>query len=281
MDIPCYKADLHCHTTASDGLLRPEEVVKIAAKKGLKALGITDHDTVEGWQEAEKAGKKYGIKVVKGIEINTDWNEKEVHIIGYELDRESASLQKHLLDLREKRKKRVEKILYKLKELGFEIPFKEVLKYVKGDSIGRPHIAQAMISRGYVQNFREAFDKYLRIGAPAYVPRYKLDPEEAIKIVRESGGVAVLAHPGAQELEGEIYRWKRVGLQGLEVIHPEHSDEDIKKYQSIARQLELIMTGGSDFHGEGVKPGIIIGKWGIGMDAVEQIEKLTAQKTMV
>ncbi|AFV01350.1 putative metal-dependent phosphoesterases (PHP family) [Dehalobacter sp. UNSWDHB] len=274
-----FEADLHCHTTASDGILTPEEVVKSAAEVGLKALAITDHDTINGWAEAEQAVAETGLCLVKGIEINTDWAGKEVHILGYELQEGNEVLHTRLQELREKRVQRIRKILQKLEQLGITLTFEEVSQFVNGDSVGRPHVAQAMIRHGYAANLKDAFERFLKIGRPAYVPRYKLDPVEAITIIREAGGVAVLAHPGSQCTEPEIAAWVDSGLQGIEVYHPDHGAEERNYFKALAERKSLLITGGSDFHGHAIKPGIELGSWGVGMGVIQQIEQLRRKKT--
>jgi len=269
-----YEADLHCHTTASDGLLPPGDLIRLAAEKGLRAIAVTDHDTTLGWAEAEEAAKQYRLVLLKGIEINTDWEGKEVHILGYGMDNQDSTLKLRLADIQEKRVARIKKILQKLDAIGYHITFSEVMQFVKGQSAGRPHVAQIMLKKGFVTSVKEAFDKYLRIGAPAYVPRYKLTPVQAIQIIREAGGVAVIAHPGAQCLEKEINEWVKAGLQGIEVIHPDHSFEDNIRYRMIAEQLDLIATGGSDYHGPGIKQGINLGDFGVDMEVVERISEI-------
>lgn len=269
-----FEVDLHCHTTASDGLLKPSEIVERAYNKGLKAIGITDHDTIDGWQDAENSADRLPIQIIKGIEINTDWQQREIHILGYLMDQNSFSFNSRIKDLQQKRILRVKEILNKLELLSIDITFDEVRGYAKGNSIGRPHVAQAIIDRGYVGDFREAFDRYLRVGAPAYVPRYKLTPAEAIGMIREANGVAVLAHPGVQKIEKEIKGWVEHGLQGIEVYHPDHSLEDSARYHIMTQKLGLISTGGSDFHGKRIKSGIDIGDWGVDLEIIDQLERV-------
>lgn len=272
---PQYEADLHCHTTASDGQLSPGALIRLAAEKGLQAIAITDHDTISGWAEAEEAAKQVHIVLLKGIEINTDWEGKEVHILGYGMDNQDSALKLRLADLQEKRLARIKKIIEKLDAVGFHISFAEVMQLVKGQSAGRPHVAQIMQKKGFVASVKEAFDKYLRIGAPAYVPRYKLTPIQAIQIIQDAGGVPVIAHPGAQCLEKEIGDWVNAGLKGIEVIHPDHSFEDNIRYRIIAEQFCLVATGGSDYHGPGIKQGINLGDWGVSIEVVEKIIEMT------
>ncbi len=275
--VPKYDADLHCHTSASDGESTPEEVVLLAAETGLKALAITDHDTVSGLEDAEKKARQLGIILVKGIEINTDGDGKEVHVLGLSMDEKKPYLKKKLVELQGKRIIRINEILEKLKKLRVDISYQEVLIYAKGESVGRPHVAQAMVKHGYVASFKEAFDRYLKIGSPAYVPRKKITPVLAIEIIREAGGVAVLAHPGDRILDSEIKLWINEGLQGIEVNHPDHSKQEIMKYTRITEKMKLIATGGSDYHGSGIKPGIKLGGWGVGLEVIDQIEKAKAK----
>lgn len=268
------EADLHCHTTASDGLLTPWELVKAAAECGLKAIGITDHDTTSAWEEAEKAGIHYEVDILRGIELNTDWSGTEVHILGYEMDPNSLILQEKLRVLREARYKRVFTILEKLQSQGIDIQKAEIQKIARGESVGRPHIAQALMNKGIVKTIREAFDCYIGLGAPAYVPRNKLSPEQGIALVRAAGGVAILAHPGVHSLWKGIPPWIELGLQGIEVTHSEHSLADEKQCRELAERYNLIMTGGSDYHGEERKPGIHLGDWGTSYEVVEKIRRI-------
>lgn len=272
---PRYEADLHCHTTASDGLLSPADLVRHAFRKGLKALAITDHDTIKGWNEAEEAAESLGIELIPGIEINTDWEGREVHILGFGMEKNNQVFQNELHALQHKRVARIEKILEVLEKLRIEISLEDVLNYAGGESVGRPHVAQAMVEKGWADNVHSAFEHYLKRGAPAYVPRYKLSPVEAIRMIRQAGGAAVLAHPGHSRAESMIQIWVEEGLQGIEVVHPDHSADDSRRYRQIAEKSGLIATGGSDYHGHGIKPGIELGDWGTGLDVVEQLKEIT------
>ena len=273
--IKLYEADLHCHTTASDGLLTPTELVHLAAELGLKGVGITDHDTIAGWKEAEEAGVDYQIRILRGIELSTEWQGKEVHLLGYFVDEASDYLNDQLRGLRKAREQRMLKILARLEAQEIYISVGEVRKFVHGESIGRPHIAQALMERGYVKSISEGFDRYIGLGALAYVPRYKLTPQEGINIIRGANGVAVLAHPGVHRLECGIPEWVEMGLQGIEVLHSGHNPDDEKRYRAIAQQYNLLSTGGSDFHGEGIKAGVVLGGWGVPLDVLHQIHNLT------
>ena len=269
-----YEADLHCHTTASDGLLTPTELVRTAAELGIKGIGVTDHDTIQGWKEAEEAGANYQIQILRGIELNTNWHGKEVHILGYEVDGSSRDLNDKLGCLRKAREQRMLEILERLKLQGVDLSDSEVQQFAQGESIGRPHIAQALLERGYISTIREGFDRYIGMGAPAYVPRYKLTPEEGIELVRAAHGVAVLAHPGVQRLEEGIPSWVEVGLQGIEVLHSEHNSDDERIFRDLAKEYDLLTTGGSDFHGEARKPGVKLGHWGVSLEVIQQILNL-------
>lgn len=269
-----YEADLHCHTTASDGILTPKELIRFAADLGLKGIGITDHDTIQGWKEAEEAGARYKIQILRGIELNTDWQGKEVHILGYEVDSSSGYLNDKLRSLSKEREQRMLEILERLTTQGIMICEDEVRQLAQGESIGRPHIAQVLMERGFVGNIREAFERYIGMGAPAYVARHKLTTEEGIELVRAARGIPVLAHPGMQRLGEEIPAWVEVGLQGIEVIHSEHKPEDVTRYKAIAQKYHLLTTGGSDFHGETRKPGVELGRWGASLNVLRQILEL-------
>jgi predicted metal-dependent phosphoesterase TrpH len=266
-----YEADLHCHTTSSDGLLSPTELVQLAAKLGLKGIGITDHDTIHGWKEAEEAGAAHQITILKGIELNTNWENKEVHILGYEMDSSSKYFIDKLKGLRNAREKRIVKILDRLRNLGINLSIDEVQQFAQGESIGRPHIGQALVKRGYVTSIQEGFERYIGLGAPAYVPSLKLTPEEGIRLIRGAHGIAVLAHPGVLRLEEGVPAWVKAGLQGIEVRHSQHKPDDEKRYFKIAQEYGLLTTGGSDFHGEACKPGVNLGGWGVSMDVIKQI----------
>lgn len=276
-DAALYEADLHCHTTASDGLLSPKELVSLASRIGLKGIAITDHDTIEGWQEAEEAGGIYKVQILKGIELNTNSQGKEVHILGYELDGSSPSLLAKLKYLKEARDLRMQEILRRLGEEGIQLAKEEVRTFAKGGSIGRPHIAQALLEKGYIQSIQEGFERYIGAGAPAYVPSYKLTPKEGIEVIRSARGIPVLAHPGMQRLEEKIPAWVKLGLQGIEVSHSKHRPEDEALYRTIAGKYKLIMTGGSDFHGEARKPGVELGHWGVPLSVLLDIKKLAAR----
>jgi len=242
--------DLHSHTTASDGTLSPRELVREAARRGVRVLAITDHDSTDGLAEAlDEAAKHPPLTLVPGIEINCDVDAGEVHILGYFLDYAADWFQAFCRAQREERAARVHRIAARLAELGVPIDPQEVFDLVKEGSAGRPHIAQVMVNHGYVKSVREAFDKYLRAGGPAHVPRKKLSPAEAVAIVRKARGVPVLAHPGLAGKDDLIPELVRAGLMGIECYYHEHSAAQTAGYVQMCKDLGLVATGGSDFHG--------------------------------
>lgn len=242
--------DLHSHTTASDGTLAPRELVRLAARHGVRVLAVTDHDSTGGLAEAMDEAKSLPpLEVVPGLEINCDVAGAEVHVLGYCVDWEAAWFQEFLGAQREERRQRVYRIAARLAELGMPIDPEDVFALVKEGSAGRPHVAQAMVDRGYVKSVREAFDRYLSMNGPANVPRRRFTPAEAVGVIRRARGVPVLAHPGLANRDELIPELVEAGLLGLEAFYPEHSAGQITAYREMCACLGLIATGGSDFHG--------------------------------
>lgn len=247
--------DLHTHTQASDGMNRPSQNVQLAFERGLHALAITDHDTVAGVEEALLAGGRLGIEVVPGVEISTMAGGKDIHILGYYVNIHDEVFLGRLAELRRTRELRNEKILAKLKELGISITMDEVIRglgreLAPDESIGRPHIADALVRKGHAGSMREAFDRYLAQGAAAYVPQERIHPSVACGWIRDAGGVPVLAHPGIygdDELVDTIIR--EAAPVGIEVYHSDHGADDETRYLAMAERYSLIVTGGSDYHG--------------------------------
>jgi hypothetical protein len=253
--------DLHSHTTASDGTLAPRELVRLAARHGVRVLAVTDHDSTGGVREAlDEARSLASLEIVPGLEINCDVPGAEIHVLGYCVDWEAPWFQEFLAAQREERRRRVYRIAERLAELGLPIEPDAVFALVKEGSAGRPHVAQAMVDRGYVKSVREAFDRYLSRNGPANVPRRRLTPAEAVRIVRRARGVPVLAHPGLANRDELIPELVEAGLLGIEAFYPEHSSGQITMYREMCARLGLVATGGSDFHGPrvgGVKhPGV-------------------------
>ncbi|MBM4439394.1 MAG: PHP domain-containing protein [Candidatus Rokubacteria bacterium] len=242
--------DLHAHTTASDGTLAPRELVALAAKKGVRVLAVTDHDSTSGIAEARAAAAAHpGLTIVPGIEINCDVEGAEVHVLGYFLDLDAAWFQEFLAAQREERRARIHRILDRLAALGVFVDAAEVFALVREGSAGRPHVAQAMVHRGYVKSVREAFDRYLHNGGPASAPRRRLTPEDAVAVIRRARGVPVIAHPGLANRDAMIDGLVAAGLMGIESYYPEHSAAQTQSYLALCARHGLVATGGSDFHG--------------------------------
>lgn len=248
--------DLHCHSTASDGTLSPSQVIALAVRNGLSALALTDHDTVAGVPEAADAARKAGLDFLTGIEISCDVPKPAtMHLLGYGVDPHSPVLlgmSKRLIDARNDRNPR---IIQRLNELGVAVAMPEVEAEAGGDVVGRPHIAAVLVRKGYSSSIRQAFDRYLGQGGAAYFDKERLPPRQAVGLVRQSGGVAVLAHPvqlrteNDAQLERIIKDLKDSGLVGLEVLHSDHDLALVEKYSRLADRYGLLKTGGSDFHG--------------------------------
>lgn len=240
--------DLHLHTTASDGRLTPQEVLQCAEEQGLEYIAITDHDTVEGYLEvAGLTGRK--VKVIAGVEFSTDLPEHEVHILGYGIDANDRKLAAYFSLLREARQKRIMKMVEKLQDLGFFLEYEDVVK-TAGDAvcIGRPHVARTLVEKGYFKLSEEAFISLIGKKKPAYVPHYKLTPQEVIALIKNAGGIPVLAHPGLVGCDAIVESLIEDGIAGMEVFHPRHSEEETKRYLAMAEAKGLIISGGSDFH---------------------------------
>ncbi|MBP5319532.1 MAG: PHP domain-containing protein [Kiritimatiellae bacterium] len=257
--------DLHIHSTCSDGSDEPSSLVEEGKKIGLAGMALTDHDTMDGVGEFLDACRQEGMTGIAGIEFSVDTEETggSLHMLGYGLDPEYPGVVEALEKVQEGRMWRNEQILAKLNELGMELEWAEVEDCAGEDVIGRPHFAQAMINRNYVSSVPEAFEKYLAKGAPAYVDRYRLFPEECIPLIRAAGGVAVLAHPftwleDPEELAAELVRLKELGLYGIEALHAEHTMEQVMDLMRLAKRFDLQVTGGSDYHGA-VKPDVALG----------------------
>jgi len=267
------RADLHVHTTASDGTLTPEEVVDLAGSLGLAAVALADHDTVAGIEPAVRRSHERGGRpeVVPALEVNTEWRGRDIHILGYFVEWEDERLARALARLRAARLARVERMLDKLTALGIRIPLDRVVSLCEEGSIGRPHVARAMVEGGWVGSLREAFERYLGRGRPAFVERYRFSPVEAVRVVRAAGGVAVLAHPGHGATPSLIRELVAAGLEGVEVRHPEHDDRLECMYLAMARELGLVATGGSDCHGPGSAYGAALGSYTVGAEVVGEL----------
>ena len=269
------RIDLHLHTTHSDGSCSTAEVMAFAKQAGLTALAITDHDIVDGIPEATAIGKELGIEVVPGVEISSRLGESELHILGYFLNWTDPLLAQRLSTLRDSRHLRNPKIVQCLNELGIPITYEEVRALAGTESVGRPHIARLLMEKKFVTSAKEAFDRYLANGRPAFVDRELPEPAEAVRWIREAGGVPVLAHPtwvrtSAEGLRVLVRDLKAAGLGGMEVHYSTHTPSQTTEYLDLARQCDLLVTGGSDFHGV-TKPDIEVG---IGRGQLKVSQKL-------
>jgi len=241
--------DMHTHTNISDGIYSPKELIKYAISKGLNGVAITDHDAIDGIDEAiEYAHTQNDFLVVPGIELSTEFQETEIHILGYNINHNDEVLKNTLSFLKKQRINRAFKIVEKLNKLNINITYNEIKNKSPNGVIGRPHVSRLLIEKGCVHDMKEAFEKYLGNQAPAYVPRYKITPSEAIELIKSSGGFSVIAHPKSINSDYLLLDILKNDVDGIEVYHPTHNSTDREKYLSIANKYNLIVTAGSDFH---------------------------------
>jgi predicted metal-dependent phosphoesterase TrpH len=249
------RIDLHSHSRASDGQHAAAEVARLAAQAGVAVWSLSDHDTVAGMAAAAAAAAALGIRLVPGIELSAFLDRREIHLLGHFVDPEHPTLRRFENFLAEQRRERMHHIVRKLAALGVHLRVTDIEKFGDGKTIGRPHVARAIQETGAVTSVKEAFDRFLGEGKPAYVGRYRLEAEEAVQLVRGAGGVTTVAHPGVSRLErGDLERLRAAGVEGLEVHHPDHNPSVREKYLRIAEAFDLVPTAGSDFHGEAVQP---------------------------
>lgn len=270
--------DLHSHTTASDGQYSPEELVGLAHAAKVTVLAVTDHDTVAGISAASEAARAVGIRLVPGIELSTFVNGREVHVLGHFINPANPAVASFSELLRNERYKRMERMIEKMRALGYPVTMSEVETLAQKAHLGRPHLARVLVERGFCVDTKEAFDRFLGDGKPAHVERYKLSGEEAIALIRGAGGTATVAHPGVSKLEAhELTALAQAGLSGLEVHHSDHNPSLRKKYLDLASVLKLVPTAGSDFHGEKVTPLRKLGTASMEPAAFEQLEERAKQ----
>ncbi|MBX2865618.1 MAG: PHP domain-containing protein [Leptolyngbyaceae cyanobacterium MAG.088] len=244
--------ELHCHTTFSDGTLTPTQLVERAAAKGVKALAITDHDTISGWDEARRAAQPHGLEIVPGIELSTTYNDRSMHILGFYPD--PQKIEDPLNERIQGRHRRAQKMAEKLMELGFPI---ELPPMPGNMAPGRPHIANALLAAGHVTSQQDAFQRFIGDHGPAYVPYEKFTAEEGIRLLQDCGAVPVWAHPYLFRggiVEDVLPELVKAGLMGVEVYHPQHSISEERVLEDFCEQYGLLMTGGSDYHGPQPKP---------------------------
>ncbi|HJP58764.1 MAG TPA: PHP domain-containing protein [Gemmatimonadaceae bacterium] len=245
--------DLHTHSTASDGTLPPERVVEAAKRCNLAAIALTDHDSIAGVASARTAGDRLGIRVVAGCELSAFQDDHEVHLLALHLSR-LETLERRLEELRVLRHDRAEKIVAKLNALSIPITVEEVLQQANGGAVGRPHVARALLARGAVVDFKDAFTRYLGSAGSAFVPKARLSIADAIEIAHEAGGLAIWAHPAEGGRRDRLEPLVNAGLDGVEVKHPSHSSDDVRSLQALADYFGLVVSGGSDWHGSSEGP---------------------------
>jgi len=265
-------ADLHVHTNQSDGTSSPEKIVEESIRAGLSAIAIVDHDTVNAFPRSLIAAAPCGLEVVPGIELTAQYEDQEIHILGYFVDYQNRDLLGELAAVRQNRVERVYRIVNNLRGLGLNLDAQSVFDISGNSTVGRMHIARALLENGLVGSTAEAFRKYIGDKSPAYVLGFKFSPAEAIKLIKDSGGVAVLAHPYIIQNDNLIRQFAHEGLSGLEVYYPEHSQSMINFYLGLARELNLLVTGGSDFHGD-AKPDIRLGMAKVPLDLVDKLRQ--------
>lgn len=263
------RADLHTHTTYSDGVLSPYDLIQKAHKAGISTIAITDHDNVGALDEAVEWGQRLGISVIPGVELSATLGEKDVHILSYFFDPSDQRLLEYLSFFRGERLKRAERIVKKLNRINVPLKFDAVLEKAGIGSVGRPHIANALLEEGLVDSFHEAFEKFIGTGGPAYESKFQLNPQEAFRLISSAGGLSFLAHPGGYFVEQDLLELIKIGLDGIEVVHPSHSPQQREYYRGIVNQYFLLESGGSDFHGGKKNDDHVFGAFTVPMHVVE------------
>lgn len=272
------KIDLHSHTLYSDGAHSPVDLVKKAHSAGINILGITDHDSINGILEATVYGKELGIEVVPGLELSTDLEDKEIHLLAYYIDVNHEELQKYLSFFREERFHRAQRMVQKLRKMGLSITLDDVLVHAKNSAIGRPHIAYALLDLGYIKNYIEAFDRFIGDNGPAFERKIHISPKSALKLINDAGGLSFIAHPGYMK-ESILINLIKAGIDGIEVIHPSHNPSQVKFYRGIVNQYCLLESGGSDFHGGKKCDDDNLGKYYIGIQQLDAMKKMIVRNS--
>jgi predicted metal-dependent phosphoesterase TrpH len=255
----------------------------LALEQGLVAIALTDHDTLSGVMEAQRVATNTKLEVIAGVEINSEGGWGDLHFLGYYVDPENDLLQERLQEMQNVRVKRARKMLDRLRDMGMTLEWEKVRALAGGDSIGRPHIGQALRDQHYVETVREAFERFIDRDGPAYVPRLRLTPPEVIQAITGAGGVPVIAHPvssGTAAIE-RIPEFVEYGLRGVEVYYPNHSPEDIEMLLEVCQEYGLLATGGSDFHGRGVMGGMALGSVHVPWECVERLREAVSATTVL
>jgi len=265
-------ADLHLHTLFSDGTYTPEDLIQESLRSGLSAIAVVDHDTIDGVEPAIQVAKKNEVEVLPGIELSAEDDGLEIHILGYLIDYKRQDLKEKLVLLRKNRIERIYKIVDKLKNLGLTLKAEAVFDMAGEGTVGRLHVARAMVNAGLVSSTGEAFQKYIGDKSPAYVCNFRFSPQDAIKLIKDVGGIPVLAHPYVLNSDNLIPKFIDYGLMGLEVYYPEHSQGMVNFYLGLTKKYNLLVTGGSDCHGN-AKPEARIGSIKIPYELVEKLKE--------
>lgn len=276
--MPDIKIDLHMHTTHSDGYFTPSELVVKAKENGLDIVSITDHDNLLGIEEAVNKGKEIGVEVIPGVEISSDIRDREVHILAFFIESGNEELERYLAFFREERIKRAERMVHKLNSIGIGIKFEDVLDKAKIGAVGRPHIAQALLEKGYVSSYFDAFNKYIGNNCPAFEKKVHISPQSAFKIISDAGGLSFIAHPGNMP-EDILKELIESGVDGVEVFHPSHYPQHVKFYKGIASEYFLLESGGSDFHGGKREDERNLGRFYVVPAVLEAMRKRLLKKT--
>jgi predicted metal-dependent phosphoesterase TrpH len=267
--------DIHTHSMASDGEYVAVDLAERAAASGLTVWGLCDHDTVAALQAAADAARSHGIRFVPGIELSAFLDKQEIHLLGHFVDPTHETLRKFEDLLAARRRERMAAIIEKLAKVGVTVRAEQIERYSGGKTIGRPHVAKAIVEVGGASTVKEAFDRYIGEGRPAYVQRFRLEAADAVALVRGAGGTVTVAHPGITGLErGELQRLRAAGVVGLEAVHPEHNPSMRDKYARLAAELDLVPTAGSDYHGGSVSPGRQLGAVTMTEEALRRLESL-------
>lgn len=267
-------ADLHTHTHCSDGTLSPEDLVDRSVERGLEVLAVTDHDTVAGVDPAKKASTDRGLQLVAGVELSTTVNQEEVHLLAYGIEPENAALQRHLQAMKTARKRRVHRIVERLRKIGLKFVDETLSREVETNpSVGRPHVAEALVRAGHVDTIRQAFEEYLARDRSGFVAKPEFPASKALDLVHEAGGVGVLAHPGHWTPSGRLRHLVEVGLDGIEITHPSHDSTLQQYYGRMARAYDLLVTGGSDYHGRAEEEARAFGSLGMTRDEWERFRE--------
>ncbi len=275
------RADLHTHTCFSDGKLTPTQLVQKAVEFGIKALAVTDHDTLGGLHEARAEGEKSDIEIVSGVELSVHVGETEVHMLGYFFDHEDAALTEFLDAYRGRRIDRGIKMVERLNALGLPLDFEAVEREAGDGVIGRPHIARAMEAAGLVEHYGDAFQLYLADKGPACVAKHEFPAAEALQLLHEAGGIGVLAHPGHWTADADLMYLIRVGLDGIESLHPAHDEMLVRYYRQVARDFLLIETGGSDYHGFREQDELNFGHYSVPFDLLELARQRASTRLVI